>query len=101
MDEKKKLKINGKPITGDYIRRLYESEKGSAIKQARMLSRKVVYPNNFEKMNVKRALILFSPKVSGSIDFQRLQNNPDYKDSEETTKMMGLCRRWFEVIQIF
>jgi len=99
MDQAKKLKNGGKLISGDFVRRLYESEKDKIIKQARHLSRKVVYPNNFEKMNVRRAVILFSNEVTASIDFQRSIQNSDFGESRETTEFMKLCTKWFQVIR--
>jgi len=98
MDEEgRKLKNLGNIMTGKFVRLLYESERADTTKQARLLSRKVVNPNNFEKMNVRRALIYFSKEVAAAIDTQRQTGNDEFRNSSFTTEYMGICRKWFEV----
>lgn len=43
-------------VSAPYLKKLYEMQKSWLVKPVRHFSRKHVYPNNIEKMNVLRAV---------------------------------------------
>ncbi|XP_064480056.1 uncharacterized protein LOC135393663 [Ornithodoros turicata] len=86
-------------VSSSYLKRLYELQKEASIKAVKFLSRKHVYPNNIEKMNVKRAVQLFSPDVTAALKFLKGQAghtcNPMYASSGPTILFMETLYRWF------
>jgi hypothetical protein len=62
-------------ISSDYLKKLYALQKDLPVKPIRYLTKKHLYPTNFEKMNV--SLHLCSPAVSSSLKF--LQENKHSK----------------------
>ncbi|KAK8774441.1 hypothetical protein V5799_011024 [Amblyomma americanum] len=64
LDEKRIFRNKGKLILPDYLRLLYKvQERQGAFKMVRCLTKKHLWPSNFEKMNVSRAVDIFSPQV--------------------------------------
>ena len=55
---------------GTYIKQLHEEQykANNTVKPVRFLSKKHVYPSSFEKMNVKRAVQVFSPPVTAALE---------------------------------
>ncbi|KAH7933921.1 hypothetical protein HPB49_019155 [Dermacentor silvarum] len=56
-------------ISSRYLKKIYDLQKEMIVKPVRKLTRKHVFPNNIEKMNVKRALEIFSPSVTAALEF--------------------------------
>lgn len=56
-------------LRSPFVKDLYDLQKKCSIKAVRFLSRKHIYPNNIEKMNVKRAIQLFSPDVTSALKY--------------------------------
>ncbi|XP_035226355.1 uncharacterized protein LOC118198714 [Stegodyphus dumicola] len=54
-------------LSSKYVRNLYELQNKDVIKIVRNLSRKHVYPSSFEKMNVRRAVQLFSSEMTAGL----------------------------------
>lgn len=54
-------------VSSFYLKNLYELQKMSTIKPVRFLTRKHVYPSNLEKMNVQRAVQVFSLEVTAAL----------------------------------
>ncbi|KFM70650.1 THAP domain-containing protein 9, partial [Stegodyphus mimosarum] len=63
----RQFKICGNFISAKYARNLYEFQNKDIIKLVRNLPRKHVYPSNFEKMNVHRAVQLFSTEMTAGL----------------------------------
>ncbi|KAH8040137.1 hypothetical protein HPB51_009393 [Rhipicephalus microplus] len=60
-------------VSSCYIKKLYGLQKDLVVKPVRYLSRKHVYPNNIEKMNVARAIQVFSPDITAALEHLRDQ----------------------------
>ncbi|XP_077489494.1 uncharacterized protein LOC144100410 [Amblyomma americanum] len=56
-------------VSSSHLKKLYEMQKDWIVKPVRSLTRKHVFPNNIEKMNVKRAAEVFSPGVTSALEF--------------------------------
>lgn len=54
-------------VSSSYIKKIYDLQKNLTVKPVRCLSRKHVYPNNIEKMNVARAVQMLSPDVTAAL----------------------------------
>lgn len=55
-------------VSGMFVQKLYDYQKVMTIKLARNLTRKHVYPSNLEKMNVLRAVQIFSPQIIAALE---------------------------------
>lgn len=89
-------------ITGTFVQQLYEFQKHKTVKLARNLTRKHVYPSNMEKMNVLRAVQVFSPQVIAAL--QHLQANfrsdpaaRTFKEAGPTIDFMKKIKQWFDI----
>ncbi|XP_064482840.1 uncharacterized protein LOC135395673 [Ornithodoros turicata] len=86
-------------VSSSFLKALYELQKKASIKAVRFLSRKHIYPSNIEKMNVKRAIQLFSPDVTAALKYLRDQAghtcDPLYADAGDTILFMESIYRWF------
>nr|XP_050022891.1 uncharacterized protein LOC126516841 [Dermacentor andersoni] len=85
-------------ISSRYLK-IYDLQKELIVKPVRKLTRKHVFPNNIEKMNVKRALEIFSPSVTAALEFLRGQagHSCDYSFAAAgpTITFMKNIYRWF------
>lgn len=64
LSTKRVLFNNGHYYSPTYLRKLLDiTEKQSSFKLVRNLTQKHVYPTNFEKLSVKRAVEVFSPQA--------------------------------------
>jgi len=97
INRKKKWRNQTKPISADSIRELYKLQTNKTVKPVRFLSRKVVNPTPFEKMNVSRAVRLFSSEVTAALIFQRDTEWPGFENIDATIEFMTFVRKWFEV----
>ncbi|KAH7966156.1 hypothetical protein HPB49_014068 [Dermacentor silvarum] len=89
-------------ITGKFVQKLYEFQKDKTVKLARNLTRKHVYPSNLEKMNVLRAVQIFSPQVIAALC--HLQENRcgdpalySFRGVSPTILFMKMMKQWFDV----
>ncbi|KAH7936839.1 hypothetical protein HPB49_005705 [Dermacentor silvarum] len=89
-------------ITGKFVQKLYEFQKDKTVKLARNLTRKHVYPSNFEKMNLLRAVQIFSPQVIAALC--HLQENRcgdpalySFRGVSPTILFMKMMKQWFDV----
>lgn len=89
-------------ITGMFVQKLYEYQKEMTVKLARNLTRKHVYPSNLEKMNVLRAVQVFSPQVIAALE--QLQENSSgdptlhlFKGASSTIHFMKTMKQWFDI----
>ncbi|KAH6925841.1 hypothetical protein HPB50_011089 [Hyalomma asiaticum] len=86
-------------VSSSYIKKLYELQKDLVVKPVRYLSRKHVYPNNIEKMNVARAIQVLSPDVSAALEHLRDQaghtSSVSFADAGQTIIFMQNIYRWF------
>lgn len=96
-DDKREMKMDGMPISGNAIKKLYELQKNVPIKLVRFLNRKTVYPTNFEKMNVKRAISIFSSEVIAALEFCSQRNMPGFRNLTKTIEFLQMIKKWFTV----
>ncbi|XP_050038332.1 uncharacterized protein [Dermacentor andersoni] len=86
-------------ISASYLKDVYELQKNLIVKPVRYLSRKHVFPNNIEKMNVVRAIQLISPAVTAVL--QHLQEQAghtchiSFASAGPTITFMENFYRWF------
>ncbi|KAH6933222.1 hypothetical protein HPB50_013594 [Hyalomma asiaticum] len=93
-----------------YLRMLLDiNEKQRSFKPVRRLTRKHVFPTNFEKMNVRRAVDLFSPEVyiyichirtALSSAIWKAFGGSGFEDSMPTINFMEMIRKWFNIHNI-
>ncbi|XP_064470069.1 uncharacterized protein LOC135384813 [Ornithodoros turicata] len=87
LDSKRNLCNNGQHIKPKYVRELLDIQDnlGGAFKPVRSLTRKHLYPTNFEKMNVKRAVEVCSPAVTSALRYlQRYGKSLGYNGFEDS-----------------
>lgn len=98
LDEKRNLLNDGEAISPKFIRQLYDMQKSWAMKPVRGLTYKVVNPSNIEKMNVGRALVIFSPAVMAALKFLgRYSKHLGFTKMEATLVFLEIFYRWFTV----
>jgi hypothetical protein len=67
-------------ISSSYLKELYNLQKGLPVKSVKYLTKKHLYPTNFEKMNVLRAVQIFSPSVTSMLKFLKEAGEPRFRD---------------------
>lgn len=77
-----------KSISGKYHKMIYELEKDQALKTGRRLSYGTLYPDNFQKQNVNRAVYVFSQEMIGSIKTYKEAGTPGIFAIDETITFM-------------
>ncbi|KAH7953949.1 hypothetical protein HPB49_014536 [Dermacentor silvarum] len=86
-------------VLSGYIKKLYELQKDLVVKPVRYLSRKHVYPNNIEKINVARAIQVLSPDVTAALEHLRNQaghtSSDSFADAGQTVIFLQNTYRWF------
>lgn len=94
----RELGENGE-VSSTYLKKLYEMQKGWLVKPVRCLTRKHVYPNNIEKMNVIRAVEVFSLDVTSALEFLKEQaghgSHPSFAFAGPAIVFMKNIFRWF------
>jgi hypothetical protein len=71
-------------ISSAHLKSLYQLQRNLIIKPVRFLNKKPLYPSNFEKMNVKRPVQLFSPPVTAALKY--LKKYSISQDDSSTSK---------------
>ncbi|KAH9366530.1 hypothetical protein HPB48_010316 [Haemaphysalis longicornis] len=86
-------------VSSTYVKKLYDLQKGWIVTPVRSLTRKHVYPNNIEKMNVKTAVEVFSPDVTAALEFLKDQaghgSHPSFAFAGPAIAFMKNIFRWF------
>lgn len=90
------------PITGQFVKQLYELQKNEVVKPVRFLTQKHVEPTNFEKMHVGRAVQLFSDDVISALSFLKEYPSPHpqaekFTNAEATMLFMKMMQKWFAI----
>lgn len=105
----KELKISALEASfpfGKHIKQLYElqREKNSLVKPVRCLTRKHVYPNNFEKKNVKGAIEIFFPHVTAALKFLKQHAGhftpKEFSYAGDTIDCIEIIFKWFSLHNI-
>ncbi|XP_049522070.1 uncharacterized protein LOC125944788 [Dermacentor silvarum] len=89
-------------ITAQYLKDLYA--KRSIVKPVRFLTRKHVHPTNIEKMNVRRAVQVFSPPVTAALKLLTEQAghtcDASFAHFGSTVVFMDTMYRWFVLMDV-
>ncbi|KAH9366648.1 hypothetical protein HPB48_000591 [Haemaphysalis longicornis] len=89
-------------ISGTFVQKLYDFQKDKTVKLARNLTRKHIYPSNLEKMNVLRAVQVFSLQVTAALCHLKENCGGDpslysYRGASQTIFFMNMMKQWFDV----
>jgi hypothetical protein len=84
-------------ISSDYLKKLYVLQKDLPVKPIRYLIKKHLYPTNFEKMNILRAIHIFSPAVSSSLKFLQENKHPQFQNVDGTIKYIETLYNFFQI----
>ncbi|KAH6922498.1 hypothetical protein HPB50_015125 [Hyalomma asiaticum] len=86
-------------VSASYIKKLYELHKDLVVKPVGYLSRKHVYLNNIEKMNVAKAIQVLSSDITVALEHFRDQaghtSSVSFVDAGRTIISMQNIYRWF------
>ncbi|XP_077485881.1 uncharacterized protein LOC144096945 [Amblyomma americanum] len=79
-------------------------QQDSIVKPVRFLTRKHVFPSNIEKMNVSRAVQVFSPPVTAALKLLQEQAghicDMSFAAVGPTIKFMDIMHRWFLLMDV-
>ncbi|KAK8769863.1 hypothetical protein V5799_013673 [Amblyomma americanum] len=79
-------------------------ERQGAFKMVLRLTKKHLWPSNFEKMNVSRAVDIFSPQVTSVLRFLQQHRHrlgaPGFEDCLPTVEFMETVYKWFSARNI-
>lgn len=89
-------------ISGKYLKLLYHLQSKETIKPVRNLTRRHIEPTNLDKMNVRRAVHIFSPPVTAALECLQKYSviHPsayEFKDAAPTIKFLRNIYRWFSI----
>lgn len=86
-------------IKAEYLQKLYDIQKLCIIKPIPYLTRKHIYPNTFEKMNVLRAVQLFSPDVTTALKYLAKYNDSltNFKEANATIQYLETIYKFFKL----
>lgn len=84
-------------ISSSYLKELYNLQKDLPIKPVRYLTRKHLHPTSLEKMNVLRAIQVFSPAVTASLKFLKEAADESFIDIDATVLYMENMYHFFQV----
>ncbi|KAL1475603.1 hypothetical protein MTO96_037172 [Rhipicephalus appendiculatus] len=94
----------GGEISANYLKSLYKMQQGSLVKPVRFLTRKHVFPTNMEKMNVQRAVQVFSPPVTAAMKVLQEQAghtcDASFAGVGPTVQFMDTVHRWFVLMDV-
>ena len=97
------LRIEGREVSGRHVRTLYRLQSNLVFKPVRNLTRKMVYPSNLEKMNVKRAKLLFSESITAALETcasVASEYFPDKESLQATVDFMKIIKKWYDIHDI-
>ena len=94
----------GHSISTSFIRLLYDMQKQGVMKPVRNLTHKHVYPSNFKKMNVSRALKIFSTEMITALKF--LKQNAEslgeerFLETDAPIEFLEMVNKWFNILNV-
>jgi hypothetical protein len=89
-------------ISSKYIKKIHDLQRNLTVKPVRFLTQKHLFPTNMEKMNVLRAVQVFSPPVTASIEYmmshsERCNTTMNFSEAESTLRFMKFVYKFFSV----
>ncbi|XP_075721826.1 uncharacterized protein LOC119186338 [Rhipicephalus microplus] len=105
LDAKKIFRNQGKLILPDFLRLLHKTQESQgAFKLVRCLTEKHLSPSNFEKMNVRRAVDIFSVQVTSVLRFLQQHGHGlganGFQNCLPTLEFMEVVQKWFALHNI-
>ncbi|GBO39524.1 hypothetical protein AVEN_79721-1 [Araneus ventricosus] len=80
------------------VRKLYDLEYSSLLKFGYGLTRRVLWPTNLERQNVKLALKLFSTDVVHALN--ELGEKYSLECYEQTVKFINIISTWWDIVNV-
>ncbi|KAH7945188.1 hypothetical protein HPB49_007718 [Dermacentor silvarum] len=94
----------GGEISANHLKSLYKMQQGSLVKPVRFLTRKHVFPTNMKKMNVQRAVQVFSPPMTAAMKLLQEQAghtcDASFAGVGLTVQFMDTVHRWFVLMDV-
>lgn len=93
----------GKMISSIHLKKLYEAQRKHVVTPIRGLTRKVLFPSNLEKMNVKRAKYIFSVPVTAALKILPIVAPEIVMNAEsvyKTVEFLDMIRKWHDIHDI-
>ncbi|XP_049522558.1 uncharacterized protein LOC125945044 [Dermacentor silvarum] len=94
----------GGEISANHLKSLYRMQQGSLVKPVRFLTRKHVFPTNMEKMNVQRAVQVFSPSVTAAMKLLQEQAghtcDASFAGVGPTVQFTDTVHRWLVLMDV-
>jgi hypothetical protein len=86
-------------IQAEYLQQLHTIQKSCLIKPIPFLTKKHLFPNTFEKMNVLRAVQIFSPAIIAALKYLAAYNNSsfDFSEAHATIEYIENMNQFFKV----
>jgi hypothetical protein len=84
-------------ITADYLKKLYTMQKSWLIKPVPFLARRHLYPNTFEKMNVLRAVQIFSSGIIAALKYLRKYDSTGFANAQATIEYLEFMHDFFKL----
>lgn len=88
-------------ISPKFVRHLYNLKKTPFCKACDIFDKKQVEPTNLEKMNVKRAVQIFSPPVTAALTYMdkycAYTNYNDFSQTDATVQYMTNMLTFFKI----
>jgi hypothetical protein len=71
-------------ISSKYLKKLYDLQKNLIVKPVKFLTKKHLYPTNFEKMNVRQAVTVtaVTAQVTAALSYLEKYKSPDFLESQ-------------------
>lgn len=82
-------------ISSTYLKTLHDLQVGLPIKPVKFLTNKHLYPSNLEKMNVLRAIQVFSPAVTSALQFLKDCGDERFSNCQSTISYMQNMHHFF------
>ncbi|KAJ3655828.1 hypothetical protein Zmor_014938 [Zophobas morio] len=83
-----------------FLKKIYDIKHKLIIKSVKFLTRNHIFPANAEKINVCRAVHVFSTEVRAAIEYLGKYNNPGSVDVEETLKLMEMMHTFLKIHEV-
>lgn len=97
---KRDFSINGKTVSFELIRKLYEHQKNNLLRPVRFLSRKHVDPSNLERQKVMWAYAIFRPEVTAALKLYQRLGLEDFKHVNKTVTFMETMYKWWCLMDV-
>ena len=84
-------------ISASFLTDLYDLQRDLPVKPVKFLTKKHLFPNNLEKMNVLRAIQIFYPSVTAALKFLNENGHELFQNVSATTKYLECMHHFFQI----